>query len=115
MSKKFRNWSPDQIWLLPPSPRDWLDDGHLVYFLLDVVGEMDLSPFFERYRNPSAGQPPFHPQMMVTLLLYAYCSGVFSSRKIQSRCHVDVAFRTIVGEDIPDFRTICEFLSLIHI
>lgn len=109
MSKKFRNWSPDQIWLLPPSPRDWLDDGHLVYFLLDVVGEMDLSPFFERYKNPSAGQPPFHPQMMVTLLLYAYCSGVFSSRKIQSRCHVDVAFRTIVGEDIPDFRTISEF------
>ena len=47
MSKKFRNWSPDQTWLLPPSPRDWLDDGHLVYFLLDVVGEMDLSPFFE--------------------------------------------------------------------
>ena len=109
MSKKFREWSPDQSWLLPPSPRDWLDDGHLVYFLLDVVGEMDLSPFFERYKNSITGQPPFHPRMMVTLLLYAYCSGVFSSRKIQSRCGVDVAFRVIVGEDIPDFRTISDF------
>lgn len=109
MGKKFRNWSPDQTWLLPPSPRDWLDQDHLVYFLLDVVGEMDLSPFFERYRNSITGQPPYHPRMMVTLLLYAYCNGVFSSRKIQARCGVDVAFRVIVGEDIPDFRTISDF------
>ena len=109
MSKTFRKWSPDQGWLLPPSPRDWLDDGHLVYFLLDVVGEMDLSPFFERYKNSITGQPPFHPRMMVTLLLYSYCTGVFSSRKIQSRCRVDIAFRVIVGEDIPDFRTISDF------
>lgn len=94
---------------MPPSPRDWLDDNHLVYFLLDVVGEMDLSPFFERYKNSVSGQPPFHPRMMVTLMLYAYCSGVFSSRKIQARCGVDVAFRVIVGEDIPDFRTISDF------
>ena len=109
MNKKFRNWSPDQTWLLPPSPRDWLEDGHLVYFLLDVVGEMDLSPFFERYKNSVTGQPPFHPRMMVTLLLYAYCNGVFSSRKIQSRCGTDVAFRVIVVEDVPDFRTISDF------
>ena len=109
MSKKFRKWTPDQLWLLPPSPRDWLDENHLVYFLLDVVGEMDLSPFFERYRNSVTGQPPFHPRMMVTLLLYAYCKGVFSSRKIMSRCHEDIAFRVIVGEDIPDFRTISDF------
>lgn len=109
MSKKFRKWTPDQLWLLPPSPRDWLDENHLVYFLLDVVGEMDLSPFFERYRNSVSGQPPFHPRMMVTLLLYAYCKGVFSSRKIMSRCHEDIAFRVIVGEDIPDFRTISDF------
>jgi len=70
---------------------------------------MDLSPFFERYKNSVSGQPPFHPRMMVTLMLYAYCSGVFSSRKIQARCGVDVAFRVIVGEDIPDFRTISDF------
>ena len=109
MSKKFRNWAPDQAWLLPPSPRDWLNDNHLVYFLLDVVGEMDLGPFFERDKNSITGQPPFHPRMMVTLLLYSYCKGVFSSRKIQSRCAEDVAFRVIVGEDIPDFRTISDF------
>lgn len=109
MNKKFRNWSPDQTWLLPPSPRDWLDQNHLVYFLLDVVREMDLMPFFERYRNSITGQPPYHPRMMVTLLLYGYCSGVFSSRKVQARCGVDVAFRVIVGEDIPDFRTISDF------
>ena len=109
MSKKFRNWAPDQTWLLPPSPRDWLSENHLVYFLLDVVGEMDLAPFFERYKNSITGQPPFHPRMMVTLLLYSYCKGVFSSRKIQSRCVEDVAFRVIVGEDIPDFRTISDF------
>jgi len=109
MSKKFRNWAPDQTWLLPPSPRDWLNENHLVYFLLDVVGEMNLTPFFERYKNSITGQPPFHPRMMVTLLLYSYCKGVFSSRKIQSRCGEDVAFRVIVGEDIPDFRTISDF------
>ncbi|MBI1313501.1 IS1182 family transposase [bacterium] len=109
MSKTFRKWAPDQMWLLPPSPRDWLEDGHLVYVRLDVVGEMDLAPFFERYRDSVSGQPPFHPQMMVTLLLYAYCKGVFSSRKIMSRCREDIAFRVIVGEDIPDFRTISDF------
>ena len=109
MGKKFRKWTPDQLWLLPPSPREWLADDHLIYFLLDAVGEMDLSPFFERYQNSVSGQPPFHPRMMVTLLLYAYCKGVFSSRKIMSRCHEDIAFRVIVGEDIPDFRTISDF------
>ena len=109
MSKKFRKWAPDQTWLLPPSPREWLNQNHLVYFLLDVVDEMDLAPFFERYKNSITGQPPFHPRMMVTLLLYSYCKGVFSSRKIQSRCGEDVAFRVIVGEDIPDFRTISDF------
>jgi len=109
MGKKFRKWTPDQLWLLPPSPREWLADDHLIYFLLDAVGEMDLSPFFERYQNSVSGQPPFHPRMMVTLLLYAYCKGVFSSRKIMSRCHEDIAFRVIVREDIPDFRTISDF------
>ena len=65
MSKTFRKWSPNQQWLLPPSPQDWLDEHHLVYFLMDVVGAMDLSPFYDRYRNSVGGQPPFHPQMMV--------------------------------------------------
>jgi len=109
MPKRFRSWSPDQQSLFPTSPRDWLNEDHLVYFLLDVVGQMDLSPFLERYKNSPCGQPPYHPRMMLTLLLYAYCTGVFSSRKIYKRCQEDVAFRVIVGEDIPDFRTISDF------
>ncbi|MFK7822491.1 MAG: hypothetical protein AB8G99_27600 [Planctomycetaceae bacterium] len=64
MGKKFREWAPDQTWVLPPSPRDWLDYGHPAYFLLDVVGEVDLSPFFERYKTSITEQPPFHPRMM---------------------------------------------------
>lgn len=96
--------------MFPPSPRDWLPEGHLVYFLMDVTGQLDLSPIFARYQSGKAGgQPPFHPRMMVTLLIYAYCTGVFSSRKIMARCQSDAAFRVIVGEEIPDFRTISDF------
>ncbi len=109
MSRKFREWSPDQSWLFPPSPQDWLAADHLVYFLLDVTEEVDLSPLLNRYDSEQGGQPPFHPRMMLTLLLYGYSVGVFSSRKIATRCQTDVAFRVIVGRDIPDFRTISEF------
>jgi len=109
MSRKFREWSPDQSWLFPPSPQDWLAEDHLVYFLLDVTEEVDLSPLINRYDSEQGGQPPFHPRMMLTLLLYGYSVGVFSSRKIAARCQTDVAFRVIVGGNIPDFRTISEF------
>jgi len=112
MEKRYRQWSPDQAWLFPPSPRDWLPEGHLVDFLRDVIGQVDLSPIYDHYRKTPQGQPPYHPQMMVTLLVYAYCVGVFSSRKIMSRCQTDVAFRVIVGEDIPDFRTISDFRKI---
>ena len=109
MSRKFRDWAPGQSWLFPPSPSDWLPEDHLVYFLLDVVEQLDLSPIIEDYESPQGGKPPHHPGMMVALLLYAYCVGVFSSRKIMARCETDVAFRTIVGEDVPNFRRIAEF------
>lgn len=109
MSRKFREWVPGQTRLFPPSPRDWLPEGHLVYFLLDVSEEIDLAPILKRYESELGGQPPFHPRMMLVLLLYAYCVGTFSSRKIAERCQTDVAFRVIVGEDIPDFRTISGF------
>src|SRR5882724_3916078 len=100
MSRKFRDWSPGQSWLLPPSPQDWLPENHLVYFLLDVSEEVDLSPILQTYGGDQGGQPPFHPRMMLVLLLYAYSVGVFSSRKIVARCVTDVAFRVIVGEDL---------------
>jgi transposase len=112
MSRKFREWQPDASWLFPPSPRDWLPEDHLVYFLLDVTAQIDISPIVDDYSGKDGrtdGQPPFHPRMMLVLLLYAYSQGVFSSRKIMQRCTTDAAFRIIVVEDIPDFRRIAEF------
>jgi transposase len=109
MSKTFRDWSPDQPSMLPPSPRDWLPEDDLVYFLLDTVASFDLAPFFAYYERETRGQPPFHPRMMVSLLLYCYSTGTRSSRKIMRRCQVDVACRIIVAEDIPDSRTISDF------
>jgi transposase len=109
MSRKFREWQPDAGWLFPPSPRDWLAEDHLVYFLLDVTAQVDISPIVDDYASDNGGQPPFHPRMMLVLLLYSYSVGVFSSRKIMQRCATDAAFRVIVSEDIPDFRRIAEF------
>jgi len=109
MSRKFRSWSPDQKHLFPPSPRDWLPENHLVYFLLDVSEQVDISPLIADYDSEQGGQPPFHPRMMLVLLLHAYSVGVFASRRIMKRCETDVAFRVIVGDDIPDFRRIAEF------
>src|SRR5919112_87630 len=109
MSKTYRDWTPHQVYLFPPSPQDWLPEGDLVYFLLDTVATLDLTPLFAHYERELRGQPPFHPRMMVALLLYCYATGTRSSRKIMRRCQVDVACRVIVGEDIPDFRTISDF------
>jgi transposase len=114
MSEAYRDWEPHQVYLFPPSPRDWLPAGDLVYFLLDTVATLDLSAFFAHYGRELRGQPPFHPRMMVTLLLYCYATGTRSSRKIMRRCQVDVACRVIVGEDIPDFRAISDF-RMIHL
>ncbi|MCK6486439.1 MAG: transposase [Phycisphaerae bacterium] len=109
MGKTYRPWNPGQSWLLPPSPRDWLPEGDLVYFVLDAVSELDLSAITEVYEREERGYPRFHPQMMVTLLLYSYTQGVFSSRRIMKRCERDAAYRVIVRDDVPDFRTISDF------
>jgi transposase len=112
MGKTYRAWNPDQDWLLPPSPRDWLPEGDLVYFMLDVVKTLDLSAIFRKYEREGRGFPPFDPRMMVTLLLYSYCVGVYSSRRIQKHCERDAAYRVIVGNDVPNFRTISDFRKL---
>ncbi len=112
MSKAYRPWNPDQDWLLPPSPRDWLPEGDLVYFVLDVVKTMDLSAITGKYEREDRGFPPFHPRMMVALLLYSYCMGTYSSRRIQKLCERDAAYRVIVGNDAPNFRTISDFRKL---
>ena len=106
--KTYRAWRPDQAWLLPPSPRDWLPEGHLVYFLMDAVRELDISAITAHYERELRGFPPFHPRMMLTLLIFNYATGTRSSRKIMTRCEQDVACRVIVGEDLPEFHAISE-------
>ena len=112
MSKTYRPWNPDQPWLLPPSPKDWLPEGDLVYFVMDVVRQLDISAITDYYERSDRGFPPYHPRMMAMLLLYSYCNGVFSSRRIQRRCERDAAYRVIVGADVPDFRTISDFRKI---
>lgn len=109
MSKTYRAYTPWQSQLFPASPRDWLPEGHLAYFVMDVVGQLDLSAITSHYERELRGYPPHHPQMMVSLLLYAYCVGVASSRKIEARTHEDVAFRVIAAGQHPDHTTISEF------
>ena len=112
MNKTYREWSPDQAYMFPPSPRDWLPEDDLVYFIVETVATLDLTPIFAHYERELRGQPPFYPRMMVALLLYCYATGTRSSRKIMRRCHTDVACRIIVGEDVPDFRTISDFRKI---
>ena len=109
MNKTYREWSFDQAYMFPPSPRDWLPEDDLVYFIVETVATLGLTPIFAHYERELRGQPPFHPRMMVALLLYCYATGTRSSRKIMRRCQTDVACRIIVGEDVPDFRTISDF------
>ena len=109
MAKTFRPYDPDQPFLLPPSPRQWLPDGHLAYFVLDTVRTLDLSGIYAHYEGDLRGYPPYHPEMMVGLLLYGYCTGVVSSRKIEKRTYEDVAFRVIAGGQNPDHTRISEF------
>jgi transposase len=109
MSHRFKSYEPDQSLLLPPSLRDWLPEDHLVYFLADVVDQLDLAAILGDYRRDRGGQPPFHPAMMVKLLLYAYRVGVPSSRKIEERTHTDIAFRVLAAGHHPDHDTIAAF------
>jgi transposase len=112
MTKTFRTYLPEQSLLLPPSLREWLPDDHLAYFVSDVVDQLDLSAIESVYEEEDRGQPPYHPGMMTKILLYGYCVGVFSSRKIQKRLVEDVAFRVLAAGNQPDFRTISDFRKL---
>ena len=89
--------------------RDWLPSDHLAYFISDVVDNLDLSAIMERYVGEERGYPPYHPAMMVKVLLYAYCTGVASSRKIEKHLCEDIAFRVLAANNTPDFRTISDF------
>src|SRR5216684_5851061 len=112
MAKTYKTYLPDQDLLLPPSLRDWLPENHLAYCVSDVVDQLDLSAIESVYEEEDRGQPPYHPGMMTKILLYGYCVGVFSSRRIQKRLVEDVAFRVLAAGNQPDFRTISDFRKL---
>ena len=112
MAKTFRTYVPEQNLLLPASLREWLPDDHLSYFVSDVVDQLDLSEIERVYEEEERGQPPYHPRMMTKILLYGYCVGVFSSRRIQKRLVEDVAFRVLAAGNQPNFRTISDFRKL---
>lgn len=109
MSKTFRPYEPNQDFLMPASMREWLPANHLAYFISDMVDQLDLSSIMKRYAIEERGYPPYHPGMMVKVLLYAYCIGVPSSRKIEKRLCEDIAFRVLAANNTPDFRTISDF------
>src|SRR6201987_2668487 len=109
MSKTFRPWDVEQIWLLPPSVQDLVPAGHIAHFVRDLVRTgIDLSAVMASYDN-DRGYPPYHPGMMTALLLYAYSQGVYSSRRIDRACHERIDFMGVTGLSYPDFRTISEF------
>ncbi|HLG54463.1 MAG TPA: IS1182 family transposase [Vicinamibacterales bacterium] len=109
MAKTYRPYVPEQDLLLPPSLRDWLPEDHLAFFVSDLIDHVDLSAITAVYEDEERGYPPYHPVMLTKVLVYAYCVGVFSSRKIQRRLIEDIAFRVLAAGNEPDFRTIADF------
>lgn len=109
MPASYIPYLPDQDFLLPPSMREWLPEGHLAYFINDTVDALDLTAFHARYDKGGSRNQPFHPAMMVKVLLYGYATGVFSSRKIAAKLHEDVAFRLLAAGNMPAHRTIRDF------
>ena len=109
MSKTFRPWDVDQQWLLPPSVHEWVPAGHLAHFVRETMREeLDLSAIFAAY-GEERGSPPYHPTMMVALLLYGYSRGVYSSRVLARACEERVDVMAVTAMNRPDFRTIAEF------
>ncbi|MCX6623033.1 MAG: IS1182 family transposase [Acidobacteria bacterium] len=109
MGKRFRTDHLDQGLLLPPSLHDWLPEGHLARFIADVVEELDLTAVYQSYEGDGRGLAAYQPSMMIRLLVYGYCLGVVSSRKIERATHEDVAFRFLSADTHPDHDTIATF------
>ena len=109
MSRNYRPYEPDQTLLLPPSVRDWLPEEHLAFFISDTIDALDVSAFDERYGDAGPGNQAFDPRMMLKVLVYAYATGTFSSRKIAAKLHEDVAYRVLGSDNFPAHRTISDF------
>jgi transposase len=112
MTTSYLPYAPGQSLLLPPALEDWLPEGHLTYFISDTVDALDLSAFHARYAKGGPRNQPFHPAMMVKVLVYGYATGVFSSRKLARRLHEDVAFRVLAAGNFPAHRTLSDFRAL---
>ena len=109
MAQNFLSCDRDQEFLLAPSVRDWLPEGHLAWFVLEVVERLDLRAIYGAYRADGSGRPAHEPAMMVALIVYAYCVGERSSRQVERRCVEDVALRVIAANRAPDHTTIARF------
>ena len=109
MAKVFRPYDQEQQFLLPPSLSDWLPEDHLARFIDDLVSRLDLSAITARYEDEERGYPPYHPVMMVKVLIYGYATGIYSGRKLAKELETDVAFRYLAAQNQPDFRTIIRF------
>src|SRR5918912_3855728 len=109
MPRNFIACDREQVFLMPPSVREWVPEGHLVWTVLDAVGGLDLSAFYAAYRADGHGRPAYEPSMMVGLLMYAYACGNRSARGIERACVEDVAYRVVAGNLVPDHSTIADF------
>jgi transposase/IS5 family transposase len=112
MSPSYIAYHPDQQQLLPSALQDWLPQGHLAYFINDTVDSLNLSAFHARYASGGPRNQPFHPAMMVKIMVYAYATGCFSSRKIAKKLYEDVAYRVLAADNFPAHRTIRDFRAL---
>ncbi len=109
MPTTYRPYRPEQSLLLPPSPYEWLPEGHLAHFVSDMIDQLDLSAFYERYKGDGRRKQPYEPRMMLKLITYSYLTGTFSSRKIARRIDEDIAVRYLAAGNFPSHRTICDF------
>jgi len=109
MGTKFIDYQPNQLYLLPQNPEEWLPEEHLVYFIRDTVTELDLSRFYQKYQGDGRRNQPYHPSMLIQILLYGYCTGVFSSRKLAKKIEEDIAFRVLAADNRPHHTTLCRF------
>ena len=109
MQTNFHDYNPEQLMLMPPDLAKWLPEDHLVNFIREVIGQLDLSTIYADYDGSKGGYPAYHPEMMVAFLLYAYCVGVLSSRQIEKACQETIPFRVLTANQHPDHDTIEEF------
>ncbi len=108
MEKKFKEYQPNQLMLLPPCISDWLPEDHPIHYISELVEDLDLSAIYQNYRG-RRGQPPYEPKMMVKIFIYGVVKGIFSSRKIEKALYEDVGFRILSANQQPDHWTISEF------